>query len=70
MDAGVKSKLETQKDGYEKEISRIGEENRKLDSDIRSLEEEAAILHKQRVRKIHMVIVFRWYSRSIPSHVG
>jgi len=56
VDARVKSTLETQKDNFDKEIAQIAEDGRKLDSDIRNLEEEAATLHKQRVRKMHKVL--------------
>lgn len=57
VDARVKSQLETQKGEFEREIEQIAEEGRRLDSDIRNLEEEAATLHKQRVRKLHKVFV-------------
>lgn len=50
VDARVKSDLENHKEAFEREIEQIGQEGRQIDNDIRSLEEEAATLHKQRVR--------------------
>ena len=59
IDARVRSDLETQKVAFEKEIEKIDQEGRKIAGDIRTLEEEAATLHKQRVREMLTVSVFR-----------
>lgn len=53
VDARVKSSLEDQKADLDREIEQIGEEGRRLDGDIRTFEEEAATLHKQRVRNMY-----------------
>ncbi|KAG0584268.1 hypothetical protein KC19_3G198200 [Ceratodon purpureus] len=55
IDARVRSDLETQKVAFEKEIEKIDQEGRKIAGDIRTLEEEASTLHKQREEILNKV---------------
>lgn len=48
IDTRKKNDLESQLEVVEKELEQLGQEGRKIDSDIRTLEDEAAALHKQR----------------------
>lgn len=47
----------------EREIERIAQEGRKVDSDIRTHEDEAATLHKRRVRKVAHGFCIQVYCR-------
>lgn len=55
VDARLRSDLETQKESLEREIERIAQEGRKVDSDIRTHEDEAATLHKRREELLNKV---------------
>lgn len=60
VDASLRNELEGQKEEFEEEIAQTEEETRNLNNELRILEEEAATLHRQRVRIANLAIVQEW----------
>lgn len=64
VDSRLKNELEQRKTELENALSQIDQEVRTLNADLRNLEDEAAKLHKQRVRSRVFPICFQCVSLS------